>query len=559
LNCDALDTLELCKNAIAADSILACFMDSDSVNILCSTLSRLKALNVSDSLFLTKRLFQLSKTALQCKMYDDALMWLTKAKTRADFGTVITAKASLRHEALLEYYNSNYKLALSLLLQYKSQFGPIPEIIIAIARTYRNLGQDSLSLETYDLFSRLFPQNLLIESVLWNLALENDQRGNYDKAIFFYRKASLLKKNPEKSANALFRIGLCYYKAQKYSKACASFTLCLISFPDAPVAIACLYWKAQSLLANADEKKARNQFAEIIQTSPTDFYAYRAREALTLMGDTARLVAFDTACDRDLGRKWLDSISLLTGDVVTLTDSCLFVKTKKLALAGCSGIVGNYLEYLEKRYPSNLQLQYDLALIYELINNHAASFRVGRRIVWRLPAKDRSSVPQFVYNVSYPLAYFDIVKKAATADTVDPLFVLSIIKQESVFDYGIMSKAGAVGLMQLMPATAKEIAADLSEIYASDSLVKPSANIRYGTHYVKKLLDRFHGNMVQAIAGYNGGPPAIMRWFERNKSKNFDIFIEDIGYEETRNYVKKVLANYWTYTRLYKFDRTSMP
>jgi soluble lytic murein transglycosylase len=64
---------------------------------------------------------------------------------------------------------------------------------------------------------------------------------------------------------------------------------------------------------------------------------------------------------------------------------------------------------------------------------------------------------------------------------------------------------------------------------------------------VKKLLDQFRGNIVQAIAAYNGGPPAITRWFEQNKKKTFDLFVEDIGYDETRGYVKKVLANYWTY------------
>ena len=104
-----------------------------------------------------------------------------------------------------------------------------------------------------------------------------------------------------------------------------------------------------------------------------------------------------------------------------------------------------------------------------------------------------------------------------------------------------------MGLMQLMPATARMIAADLAEPFNTDSLTKCATNIRFGVHYLKKLLDQFHGNIVQTIAGYNGGPPAIMKWFDLNKKKTFDLFIEDIGYDETRGYVKKVLANYWTY------------
>ena len=139
----------------------------------------------------------------------------------------------------------------------------------------------------------------------------------------------------------------------------------------------------------------------------------------------------------------------------------------------------------------------------------------------------------------YPFVFFDIVDQSARADGIDPFVILAVMRQESVFSPGIISRAGAMGLMQLMPFTAKAVAAELSETFVEDSLKGLSTNIRYGSHYLKKLLDKFGGNMVLALAAYNGGPPMVMEWLEKNKHKTFDLFIEDIGYDETRGYVKK--------------------
>jgi soluble lytic murein transglycosylase len=545
---EALDSLVSCASPPHVDSVLACFTDSGVFEDPCRALIRLEDLHLPDSVFSTKRLFLLSKSAQQCKAYERARMWLSKAMERQDFAKAIPLKNSLRHQAQLEYSSGHFNQALSLLLQVQKNFGLTPDILLTLARVYRNLSRDTQSLESYALFTRLYPADPQIGSVLWNLAMENDQRGNYHKAIGFYRKVSALKKNVLRAQEAMFRIGLCHYKAQEYAAASSLFTLCTQSYPEGPSAAAVLYWKAQSALALNQKKNAQKQFIAIIRSAPTDYYAYRAREALTLAGDTAFIPGFDTAHGGNRCRPWLDSLSSSNREKVTRTDSCLFEIGKKIAFAGCPRIAEYYLEPLESRYPFNLPMQFDLAFVYKIMNNPTASFRVGRKLAWRIPQKDRGEVPLDIYMLSYPLAFFDMVKRAAAADTIDPFLVLGVMRQESVFNPSIMSRAGAVGLMQLMPTTAKAVAVELSEPFVLDSLTRFTVNIRYGTHYLKKLLDQFHGNMVQAIAGYNGGPPAIMRWFEKNKSKTFDLFIEDIGYDETRGYVKKVLANFWTYT-----------
>jgi soluble lytic murein transglycosylase-like protein len=234
-------------------------------------------------------------------------------------------------------------------------------------------------------------------------------------------------------------------------------------------------------------------------------------------------------------------------DTISRRDSGYFELCVKLAFAGCPAVARFYLESLEGRYPGHLRLQFDLGLVYSIMGDPRSSSRIGRRLLGRIPAAGRDGLPLSLYSLSYPFAFFDYIKERAASDSVDPFLVLGIIRQESVFNPNAVSRAGAVGLMQLMPFTARRVAGELGEPFVSDSLTKQGPNIRYGSHYLKKLLDQFQGNMVRAIAGYNGGPQAISKWFEQNKRKNFDLFIEDIGFYETRGYVKKVLANYWTY------------
>ena len=90
-----------------------------------------------------------------------------------------------------------------------------------------------------------------------------------------------------------------------------------------------------------------------------------------------------------------------------------------------------------------------------------------------------------------------------------------------------------------------------------DSLNNPHYNLRSGIFYIDELIRRFDGDVVLALAGYNAGPHNAKKWKNENEGKDADLFIEDIGFTETRGYVKKVMANYWTYTLLRKYGQYS--
>ncbi len=149
----------------------------------------------------------------------------------------------------------------------------------------------------------------------------------------------------------------------------------------------------------------------------------------------------------------------------------------------------------------------------------------------------------------YPLPYWEIVQKWATARQLNPLLVMALIRQESRFETDIRSVVGATGLMQLLPETATWIA---EQINLSDfSLEDPEDNIRLGTWYLDYTHKRYQQNTLLALASYNAGPGNVNQWLERFDASDGDRFVEAIPFEETYGYVKSVLENYWNYLQLY--------
>lgn len=139
---------------------------------------------------------------------------------------------------------------------------------------------------------------------------------------------------------------------------------------------------------------------------------------------------------------------------------------------------------------------------------------------------------------------------------VDPFLMMGIMRQESRYQATAVSHAGAIGLVQVMPRTGAKVAALLGEgRYSPAALVDPATNLRYGVFYLSLLLKRFEGNFPLAVASYNGGPHNMSRWLrpwmERGETIEMDAFVEQIEYDESRDYVKKVTAFYATYASLY--------
>lgn len=146
-------------------------------------------------------------------------------------------------------------------------------------------------------------------------------------------------------------------------------------------------------------------------------------------------------------------------------------------------------------------------------------------------------------DIRYPLPHLDAVRRAAEDTGVEPAYILAIMRTESLFAPDVQSPAGALGLMQLMPGTARKVARDASESEpGSDDLLDPETSIRLGSRYLKAMRERFGGHPALAGAAYNAGPHRVERWLPE-ATVPADLWIANIPYTETREYVQRAMAH----------------
>jgi soluble lytic murein transglycosylase len=161
-------------------------------------------------------------------------------------------------------------------------------------------------------------------------------------------------------------------------------------------------------------------------------------------------------------------------------------------------------------------------------------------------------VPEALRRLIFPTPYAELIQEQADQYSIDPLALYAMFRQESRFNPGARSGAGALGIAQVMPATGAGIAQNLqvSEFHEAD-LLRPAVGVRFGAFYLARQLDAMQGSLPGALAAYNGGPGNAQRWAGGNRVTDQDLFTEGIDYDETRSYVKLVVGYYGAYRRLY--------
>jgi soluble lytic murein transglycosylase len=174
--------------------------------------------------------------------------------------------------------------------------------------------------------------------------------------------------------------------------------------------------------------------------------------------------------------------------------------------------------------------------------------------MWKgIPADYNTDLaPRELIEMLYPAPYRESLLKHATTRNVDPRFVLSIARQESRFQAEAKSVAAARGMMQFIPSTANEMAAELKlPKFEQDDLYNADTAILFGSHYLANLFKLFP-DQPQAVAGaYNGGADNLARWIARSRSNDADRYVPEIGFSQTKDYIYKVMTNFWTYQKLY--------
>lgn len=200
--------------------------------------------------------------------------------------------------------------------------------------------------------------------------------------------------------------------------------------------------------------------------------------------------------------------------------------------------------------------QYSLAVYLNRGSHAHQAIKYGESKFGNVPDDYRLEIlPRDIAELLYPAPYRDEMVREGQSKGVDARFMLAIARQESRFNYSAKSAAAARGMFQFISSTADRISNSLKlKEFNQDELYEPPVAIRFAAQYMGELFAEFKENPYAVAASYNGGEQAVRRWVERTRSDDFDRFVIEVAYQESKDYVYKVMCNYWAYTQLYKPD-----
>ena len=200
-----------------------------------------------------------------------------------------------------------------------------------------------------------------------------------------------------------------------------------------------------------------------------------------------------------------------------------------------------------------------LCTVYGQLARARRRYQIAQTLPSSLFAVAPTGGTRWAWDCAFPTPYADAVHDAETREQLPRGLLWAVMRQESAFDPDALSPARAVGLMQLMPETARPLAEELSLPRDDARLTSPPYSIRVGARELHKLLDAFHGNVPLAIAAYNGGAESVERWASRAPGMQIDTFVERIPFKETREYVVRVMGNLARYQYLARADAPTTP
>jgi soluble lytic murein transglycosylase len=429
-----------------------------------------------------------------------------------------------------------------------------------------SLGLDEEAAKTLMDFASASPSNPLAADYLMRAARIYESNAQYSEGLQTWARVANDFPGTEQASTAVFFMGIITYRNGDAATALESFNRSL-GLAASPSDKARAYlWMGKAYQKLGDIDNAMNTWRGSQSTDPGGYYSERARDLLLDRAPFTAPVSLSTAPNLESERKDAETWLRLTLNLPIETDL-----SGLGALAGDERVVrGNELwdmglyekarlEFESLR--SELELNQDAAGSYRLANHllnlglYRTAIFAARQTLTLAGLDDHiesmTAAPYFAH-VRYGLYYSDLIFPDAQTNNFDPLFILSVIRQESLFEGFVSSSAGARGLMQIIPATGEQITFQLGWPlnYTDQDLYRPDVSIAFGTHYLATNRDLLNGDIYAALAAYNGGPGNAQTWKELSGADP-DLFLESVRFEETRNYIRNIYEIYVIYRRLY--------
>jgi soluble lytic murein transglycosylase len=383
-----------------------------------------------------------------------------------------------------------------------------------------------------------FPGTPWGEEALLSLANHYQKDALDEAALPWWRRLASEYPDGRYVERAAWRTGWGDYRARRYEEAAQVFETTARLRPPSGSTAGFLYWAGRSRAALGQTDRARALLAETIQRYKYAYHGVRAQEALGRLGGRP-------APPPQLAAMTPPPEAPLPEPRATRLHQLLLIDRTAEAAAEL------------RLLPESPRVQATLAWIDWRAQRFRPAITAMKRAYpeWVGEAGDR--LPPEVWRILFPLRYDRELRLAAQEEGLDPALVAALILQESSFDAGALSRAGARGLMQVMPATGRRIARSKGQRYRRAALHDPETSIDFGTHYLRQMSDRFSGQVEKVLAAYNAGPHRVDAWTAQRGERPAEEFIEGIPFSETRTYVMIVLANREQYRRLYGLDRAA--
>ncbi len=380
-------------------------------------------------------------------------------------------------------------------------------------------GLDSQASNLYTQIHTQFPNSPLAPEGLYNAARLYQINNQTQQAIKTYDILIRSYSRNKYAEDGAWYLGWIYYRSGQYREALGTFS----SFTDSDSsfnASNAKYWRARSLEKQGRHDEAHVQYRELADSTTPTYHTYLAQKKSGYSPTFANINPETTALSpKSSKRKQRTQMLISLGmpeeaqlEIVAMEDEA---RTKE--------------EFVI------------VSLLYSQVDDYYQSIKVAQGI--GLPQANR---------LSYPKGYQEFVAPYSKKYGVDELLVYSIIREESRFQKDAVSPADAVGLMQLIPPTARSVARQIGiNGFSTSMLTIPRINIEMGIFYFKQVLDKFNGDVELALASYNAGPHRAADWKVRFYGLEKDEFIEEVPFRETRNYIRRILRSYGAYKAIY--------
>ncbi|MFN8369364.1 MAG: lytic transglycosylase domain-containing protein [Bacteriovoracaceae bacterium] len=388
----------------------------------------------------------------------------------------------------------------------------------------------------------------------------------YELAFDYIKDTKTFKtvEDEEKYYNNVFQIAWTYLVQRDY-KGCYSFFDKLSyysNYKSLPSRIK--FWMAYS--AEQIDKKSLSQkiYQNVIETNPLHFYAIMSQKKINSNKKDSGFVLQEI---KDVNNVWPETPQTGSSNEKIYTEKFnlalaeLYIWTKLQATYLINKQIDEIVA-LEKAHVFKDQPR--VALNDEDIRSYLIlrvanilfenNYFLGTfKIIYTALNSEKVKVDKKLLSVLFPFEYFENIKNTDT--NIDPIIILSLVRQESAFNPKAISPVGALGLMQLMPFTAKTISKKNSD---KKSLFIPDNNLKTGIKYFKKMYDRYEGNLVHTLCAYNAGEKNLAKWMKDIFDTNDILFtIESIPFDETKTYVQLIIRNIYFYKMLLKSSMES--